>query len=200
MTIEGGVGIAAGVAAGSIALIGWAISSAVEGFASAIVIWRFTGSRTHSETSEKRAQKLVAVSFFVLAPYVAAESIRNILTRHEARDSSIGIVLLVSSIVLMPLLGVAKRQLGHRLGSSATAGEGNQNLLCAYLASAVLVGLVANAVFGLWWLDPVAGLAVAGVAIKEGRDAWRGDACCAVLVGTEGQAAESCADPDCSCC
>jgi divalent metal cation (Fe/Co/Zn/Cd) transporter len=191
MTVEGGVGIAAGVSARSIALIGWALSSVVEGLASVIVIWRFTGTRTHSATSERSAQKLVAVSFFLLAPYVAAESIRDLAGRSHVRPNAVAIALLASSVVLMPLLAVAKKRLAVRLDSSATAGEGTQNLLCAYLAGAVLVGLGAEAVFGISWLDPIAGLAVAAVAIKEGRDAWRGDACCATPIGF-GAATDSC--------
>ncbi|MCT9930406.1 hypothetical protein N5079_09250 [Planotetraspora sp. A-T 1434] len=178
MTIEGAAGIAAGVAAASIALIGWALSSAVEGLASVIVIWRFTGSRTLSHTSEGRARKAVAVSFWLLAPYVTIEAIHKLVTGQEAASSVPGITLTALSVVLMPLLGVAKKRLGARLGSGATAGEGAQNLLCAYLAGAVLAGLAANAAFGWWWLDPLIGLAVAAVAVKEGRQAWLGQECC----------------------
>jgi divalent metal cation (Fe/Co/Zn/Cd) transporter len=177
MTVEGVLGISAGLSAGSIALVGWALSSAVEGLASAIVIWRFTGSRTLSETAEGRAQKAVAISFFLLAPYVAVESVAYLLARHEPAITVLGMVLTATSLALMPLLGLAKRRLGTRLGSNATAGEGTQNLLCAYLAAAVLIGLAGNALLGWWWLDPVAGLAVAGVAIKEGVDTWRGEGC-----------------------
>ena len=180
MAIEGGVGLLAGVTAGSIALIGWALSSAVEGLASVIVIWRFTGSRTLSETAEARAQKAVAISFWLLAPYVAIQSIRDLVEQHHPEASLLGIGLTISSVILMPALGVAKQRLGNRLGSGATAGEGTQNLLCAYLAGAVLVGLLANQFFGWWWLDAVAGLAIAGVAVREGLEAWRGENCCAV--------------------
>ncbi|MDN3357493.1 cation transporter [Actinomadura sp. DC4] len=178
MTVEGAAGLAAGISAGSIALIGWAMSSVVEGLASVIVIWRFTGSRTLSETAEGRAQKAVAVSFWLLAPYVAIESAASVITGHHADTSGPGIVLTALSLVLMPGLGIAKRRLGARLGSVATAGEGTQNLLCAYLAGAVLLGLAANTLFGWWWLDPLIGLAVAAVAVREGASAWRGDDCC----------------------
>jgi divalent metal cation (Fe/Co/Zn/Cd) transporter len=178
MTIEGAAGLLAGVAAASIALIGWALSSVVEGMASVIVIWRFTGSRTLSETAERRAQKAVAVSFWLLAPYVAIESIHRLLTGQQAETSVFGIVLTAVSLVIMPVLGKAKHRLGARLGSGATAGEGTQNLLCAYLAGAVLIGLAANAWFGWWWLDPLIGLAVATVAVREGLEAWRGEDCC----------------------
>src|SRR5437588_12340358 len=168
MTAEGALGILAGLSAGSIALVGWALSSAVEGLAAVVVIWRFTGSRTLSETAEARAQKAVAISFLLLAPYVAVESVRDLLTRHVPGTTVLGIALTTTSLVLMPLLGVAKHRLGARLGSNATAGEGTQNLMCAALAAAVLVGLVTNSLFGWWWLDPLVGLGVAAVAVKEG--------------------------------
>src|SRR3989475_3876758 len=130
MTVEGTVGLVAGFQANSIALVGWALSSVVEGLASIIVIWRFTGSRTHSETAEARAQKAVAVSFWLLAPYVAGESLRNLFTGHRPEASLLGIVLTISSLLAMPALGVAKHRLGARLDSGATAGEGTQNILC----------------------------------------------------------------------
>jgi divalent metal cation (Fe/Co/Zn/Cd) transporter len=191
MAAEGALGLAAGVSAGSIALVGWALSSGVEALASLAVVWRFSGSRTLSETAERRAQRAVAVSFWLLAPYVAVESVRNLALRHEPGSSLLGVAVTASSLVLMPALGLAKRRLGARLGSDATAGEGTQNLLCAGLAAAVLAGLVANGLWGLWWLDPVAGLAVAAVALKEGLDSWRGEACCddcsAGVGGVEGR-------------
>jgi divalent metal cation (Fe/Co/Zn/Cd) transporter len=177
MTVEGAVGIAAGVAAGSIALVGFGLDSAIEGFASLIVIWRFSGSRTMSESSERRAQRLVAVSFFLLAPYVAFEATRDLVTGSHPDTSWLGIALALTSLVAMPLLGRAKQRLGARLDSAATAGEGTQNMLCAYLAGAVLIGLVGNAAFGAWWLDPVAAFVIAGVAVDEGREIWRGDEC-----------------------
>lgn len=198
MTVEGAVGLLAGLTAGSIALVGWALSSAVEGLASVIVIWRFTGSRTLSETAEGRAQKAVAISFWLLAPYVAIESVRDLLSQHRPEASLLGIGLTVSSVILMPALGIAKQRLGTRLGSGATAGEGTQNLLCAYLAAAVLVGLLANQFFGWWWLDPVAGLAVAAAAVREGREAWLGKNCCSVPGLEAGGACEcgpSCTHP-----
>ena len=196
MTVEGVLGIAAGVSAGSIALVGWALSSGVEGLASVIVIWRFTGARTLSETAEGRAQKAVAVSFLLLAPYIAVESVRDLVVWHKPAITLLGMALAGTSLILMPLLGLAKRRLGTRLGSAATAGEGSQNLLCAYLAAAVLAGLAGNALLGWWWLDPVAGLAVAGVAIKEGIDAWAGKGCdCATLPA--GDASGCDCDEDC---
>jgi divalent metal cation (Fe/Co/Zn/Cd) transporter len=178
MTIEGAVGLAAGVAAASTALMGWALSSVVEGLASVIVIWRFTGFRTHSQTAEARARQAVAVSFWLLAPFVAIESIYKLTTAQPAGTSVPGIVLTALSLVIMPVLGIAKHRLGARLDSGATAGEGTQNLLCAYLAGAVLAGLAANAWLGWWWLDPLIGLAVAAAAIWAGLESWRGEDCC----------------------
>src|SRR2546426_1398713 len=178
MTIEGAVGVFSGVVAGSIALQAFGISSAVEGLASVIVIWRFTGARTLSDTSEQRAQKLVAVSFWLLVPYVVAEAAYKLVTAAEPETSYLGIGLTASSLLLMPLLGRMKHRLGATLGSAATAGEGTQNILCAYLAAAVLVGLLGNTLFGLWWLDPLAALAVAGLAIREGQESWREEGCC----------------------
>jgi divalent metal cation (Fe/Co/Zn/Cd) transporter len=178
ISAEGAVAIAAGIAAGSIALIGFGIDSVIEGVASLVIVWRFSGSRLLSGVSERRAQRLVALQFFLLAPYVAAESVRALLTGDHADASWIGIGLAVASLSTMPALGVAKQRLAARLGSAATHGEGRQNMLCAYLAAALFVGLLGNALFGAWWLDPAVGLAIAAVALVEGRNAWRGDPCC----------------------
>jgi divalent metal cation (Fe/Co/Zn/Cd) transporter len=179
MGAEGAIALGAGIAAGSIALIGFGIDSFVEGLASLVIVWRFTGARLHSEHAERRAQKLVAVQFFLLAPYVAFEALRHLLGGAEPDTSWLGIALVTSSLVGMPLLGIAKRRLADELGSVATRGEGTQNLLCAYLAAAVLVGLLGNALLGLWWLDPTAALVIAAVAVREGVQSWRGRGCCA---------------------
>ena len=178
MTLEGGIALLAGFMAGSVALVGFGIDSAIEGFASVIIIWRFTGARTFSDAAETRAQKLVALQFFVLAPYVGVESFRAILTGEHADVSWLGIALSVGSVIIMPYLGIAKQRLADQLGSAATKGEGRQNMLCAYLAGALLIGLLGNAVFGAWWLDPAVGLLIAGVAVKEGIEAWKGEGCC----------------------
>lgn len=178
MTLEGALGVLAGAIAGSVALIGWGLGSGIEGLAAVIVIWRFTGSRTHSETAERRAERAVAVSFFLLAPYIAVEAIRALVGGGHPDTSALGIAITASSVVLMPALGLAKRRLGDRLGSGATVGEGMQNLLCAAQGAAVLVGLAANAVVDAWWLDAVVALALAALALEEGREAWRGEGCC----------------------
>jgi divalent metal cation (Fe/Co/Zn/Cd) transporter len=179
MGAEGALGIALGVAAGSIALIGFGLDSFIEGIASLVIVWRFTGARLHSEAAEQRAQKLVATQFFILAPLVTFEAMRQLIAGDEPSVSWLGIVLATTSLIGMPLLGVAKRRLADQLGSAATRGEGTQNLLCAYLAAAVLIGLLGNALFGLWCLDPLAALVIAGVAVREGIESWRGDGCCA---------------------
>jgi divalent metal cation (Fe/Co/Zn/Cd) transporter len=179
MAVEGLVAVAAGIVAGSIALIGFGIDSAIEGFASVVIVWRFTAWRTLSEAAEGRAQKLVAIQFFILAPYVGIEAVRALINGNHPDESIVGIALAASSVIVMPWLGRAKQRIGSLIGSSATASEGKQNLLCAYLAGALLVGLVGNALFGAWWLDPLVALFIAYVAVKEGREAWRGDACCA---------------------
>jgi divalent metal cation (Fe/Co/Zn/Cd) transporter len=172
------VAIAAGLVASSIALIGFGLDSAIEGFASVIIVWRFTGQRMFSTRAEQRAQKLVAIQFFLLAPYVAVESLRALIGAERADESWVGIGLAVSSVILMPLLGIAKQRLADQLGSAATKGEGRQNMLCAYLAGALLLGLLANALAGAWWLDPAVGLLIGAVAVNEGREAWRGEGCC----------------------
>jgi divalent metal cation (Fe/Co/Zn/Cd) transporter len=178
MTVEGAVAIAAGIVAGSIALIGFGLDSAIEGLASVIIIWRFTGHRVFSHAAERRAQKLVAIQFFLLAPYVAFESIESLIGGHRPEVSWVGIALSIGSVIFMPMLGIAKQRLADQLGSAATAGEGRQNMLCAYLAGALLVGLLGNALAGAWWLDPAVGLLIAGVAVREGAEAWRGEGCC----------------------
>jgi divalent metal cation (Fe/Co/Zn/Cd) transporter len=177
MTAEGVIAIVAGILAGSIALIGFGIDSGIEGIASVIIIWRFWGKRLLSEAAERRAQKLVAVQFFILAPYVAIEAVRTLVTTSHPEVSYLGIALTAVSAVLMPLLGVAKRRVGNALNSSATVSEGTQNILCAYLSVAVLAGLTLNALLGWWWADPVAALFIAYVAVREGLESWRGEAC-----------------------
>ncbi len=178
MTIEGAVAIIAGVLAGSVALIGFGLDSGIEGFASVIIIWRFTGSRMFSDAAETRAQKLVAIQFFILAPYVGIESIRALIGGQHPEVSPVGIALAAGSVAIMPVLGIAKQRLADQLGSAATKGEGRQNMLCAYLAGALLIGLLGNALVGAWWLDPAVGLLIAFVAVKEGLESWRGEGCC----------------------
>jgi divalent metal cation (Fe/Co/Zn/Cd) transporter len=194
MSVEGAVALVAGILAGSVALVGFGLDSAIEGFASVIIIWRFTGTRVLSQTAEERAQKLVAIQFFLLAPYVAVESIRALLNGEHPDVSALGMALAVWSLVTMPLLGVAKQRIAEEIGSAATKGEGRQNVLCAYLAGALLIGLTGNAIAGAWWLDPVVGLLIAAVAVREGAEAWRGDGCC---VASPLDGYDACADDCC---
>jgi divalent metal cation (Fe/Co/Zn/Cd) transporter len=178
MLAEGVVGLWQGLAVGSIALTGWALGSVPEALASAMVAWRFSGSRRLSETAERHAQHGVAVSFWLTAPYIAAESAHHLFGAHHADTSVIGMALTAASLVLMPILGRAKHVLAVRLGSAATSGEGTQNYFCGAQAAAVLVGLGVTAAWpGFWWFDPVIGLGIAAAAIWQGVKSWRGDDC-----------------------
>ncbi len=200
MSIEGLVAIAAGIIAGSIALVGFGLDSFIEGAASVVLIWRMSGSRIFDQGAENRAQRLVALQFFLLAPYVGLESVRSLVNGDRPDETTLGIGLALASVIVMPILGIAKQRIADEIGSAATRGEGRQNMLCAYMAAALLVGLVANALVGAWWLDPVVGLLIAGIAVREGLESWRGDGCCvgSPLDGLrfEGQA-DACCDDDC---
>jgi divalent metal cation (Fe/Co/Zn/Cd) transporter len=200
MTVEGGVAISAGLVASSIALVGFGLDSAIEGFASLVIVWRFSRSRMFSAAAETRAQKLVAIQFFVLAPYVGIESVRALIGGERPDETWVGIALAASSVVLMPLLGIAKQRIADQIGSAATKGEGRQNMLCAYLAGALLVGLIGNALAGAWWLDPTVGLLIAAVAVKEGLEAWQGEGCCvsSPLDGAGFADADGCTDDCCA--
>jgi divalent metal cation (Fe/Co/Zn/Cd) transporter len=176
--IEAAVAIGAGVAAGSVALVGFGADSLIESVAGFVVLWRFAAARASSDDAERRAQKAIAVSFYVLAAYVGVQAVRALAGGHEPDASWVGVGLTLVTLATMPPLAIAKARLGERLGSSATRSEGRQNMVCAYLSAALLVGLLANALLGAWWADPVAALVVAGVALREGRNAWRGDPCC----------------------
>jgi divalent metal cation (Fe/Co/Zn/Cd) transporter len=175
--VEFAIALAAGIAASSIALVAFGADSVIEALAGFVVVWRFSGGRGHSEAAERRAQQLIAVSFLVLAAYVAAEAVRTLVTGARPQVSWIGVGLAAFTAATMPLLAAAKRRVGRRLGSSAVVSEAEQNMVCAYLSVALLAGLLANAVAGWWWADPAAALVIAGVALWEGVEAWRGDAC-----------------------
>ena len=201
MSIEGIVGLAAGLEANSLSLLIWAASSFVEGLASVTIIWRFTGTRTQSATSERTAQRWVAGSFLLLVPYFLYESLSKLLSGSDAHANTVGIAVTASAIVLMPLLGWAKLRLARRLNSDATAGEGIQNLLCAAQATAALIALI-GAGAGLQILDPIAALVISAIAVRECTNLWRGngDDCCAPI-GFDDRAAISdgcCANGDCA--
>ncbi len=175
--VEFAIAIGAGVAAGSIALIGFGTDSLIEAGAGVVVLWLFTGRRLGSHAAERRAQQLIAISFFVLAAYVGVEAVRTLVGGDHPSASWVGIGLAAVTAPTMPLLARAKRRIGNSLHSSAAVKEASQTQLCAYLSIALLLGLGANALFGLWWADPLTALAIAGVAVKEGRESWRGEGC-----------------------
>jgi divalent metal cation (Fe/Co/Zn/Cd) transporter len=175
--VEFAIALVAGLAAGSIALIGFGADSLIEAVAGFVVLWLFTGSRVGSERAERRAQQMIAVSFYVLAAYVVVEAVRSLIGGNEPDASWVGIGLAAFTAPTMPLLAMAKRRIGHKLGSSATVQEASQTQLCAYLSVALLIGLGANALLGWWWADPLTALVIAAVAVREGRDTWRGDSC-----------------------
>ena len=176
--VEFAVALVAGVAAGSIALIGFGADSLIEAGAGFVVLWLFTGQRLGSERAERRAQQMIAGSFFVLAGYVTVESLRSLFGGNEPEASWLGIGLAAFTMVTMPLLAVAKRRIAQKLHSAAAVKEASQTQLCAYLSVALLVGLLANALAGWWWADPAAALVIAGVAVREGVESWRGEGCC----------------------
>ena len=171
------VAVAAGLAAGSVALIGFGVDSLIESLAAFVILWLFTGGRGASASAERRAQRLVAASYFVLVAYIAIEAMRTLVDGDHPDASWVGIGLAAVTAPTMPLLARAKRSVGRQLGSGATVSEAAQNMICAYLSVALLAGLLLNAVLGWWWADPAAALVIAGVAGREGVESWRGDAC-----------------------
>jgi len=175
--IEFAIAVGAGLAASSIALVSFGIDSLIEALAGFVIVWLFAARRSGSAHAERRAQQLVAASYAILVAYVLIESSRTLLGGQRPDTSWIGIGLAAFTAPTMPLLARAKRRVGMRLGSSATVSEAAQNQICAYLSIALLVGLGANALFGLWWADPAAALVIAAVAAKEGWESWKGDSC-----------------------
>jgi divalent metal cation (Fe/Co/Zn/Cd) transporter len=175
--IEAVIAITAGTVASSTALIGFGLDSVVEVVSAAAVAWQFTAADPHRR--EKVTLWVIAASFFVLAAYVTVESVRALLGAAEADHSRVGIGLAALSLLVMPVLSYAQRRAGRELGSVSAVADSKQTLLCTYLSAVLLVGLVANATLSWWWADPIVALVIAAVAVKEGREAWRGDACCA---------------------
>lgn len=175
--LEAAVAIAAGAIAGSIALVGFGADSFIEVGAGVVVLWLMAGERSTSHGAERRAQQLIAASFVLLAAYVGVEGVRDLVVGHHPAVSWVGIGLSVVTLVAMPPLAAAKRRVGEQLGSAATASESRQTMLCAYLSAGLLVGLLANALAGWWWADPIVALGIGAVALREARDAWRGETC-----------------------
>jgi divalent metal cation (Fe/Co/Zn/Cd) transporter len=175
--VEFAIAVGAGIAAGSIALIGFGADSLIEASAGLVVVWLFTGRRLGSERAERRAQQLIAGSYAVLVVYILLESTRTLVGGHHPAASWLGIGLAAFTASTMPLLARAKRRVGRKLSSAATVSEAAQNQICAYLSIALLVGLLANALLGWWWADPAAALVIAGLAGKEGWGSWQGESC-----------------------
>ncbi|MGP3955234.1 cation transporter [Nonomuraea sp. 3N208] len=199
--IEAAVAITAGTIASSAALIGFGLDSIVEVASAAAVAWQF--SAADHEKRERAALRVIAISFFALAAYVTFDAVRALLGVGEAEHSAAGLVLAAVSLVVMPFLSQAQRRAGRELGSASAVADSKQTLLCTYLSAVLLVGLALNSLFGWSWADPIAALVIAAVAVKEGREAWRGDVCCAVPAdtvsgGTVSSGADGCADGCCS--
>lgn len=180
--VEAVVAIAAGLVAGSVALVGFGLDSTVEVASGVIVLWQFRARIP--EEREQQALRLMALAFLALAAYVTFESSRTLLTGADADTSGVGIALAAVSLAVMPFLSWAQRRTGRALGSGAVVADATQTLLCTYLSAVLLVGLLLNATLGWSWADPVAGLVIAAVAAKEGWDAWRGEGCCATTSAT----------------
>ena len=177
-TIEGAVGVLSGLAAGSVALIGFGVDSYVEVFAGAVIIWRLSKERhgdAVSEAAERRAVRIIAATFAALAVGIAVESVRKLITSDQPDPSSVGIALTIVSLAIMPALARAKRRVGEQLGSRAVTADATQTTLCVWLSAIVLGGLVANAVLGWWWADPIAAFGVVYVAGQEAREHWQAD-------------------------
>ncbi|MEO3756034.1 cation transporter [Streptomyces sp. B6B3] len=217
--IEAVVAITAGTLASSTALIGFGLDSVVEVSSALAVAWQFSATDPAArQAREARALRVIAVSFFALAAYVTVDAVRALVGGHEPDSSPPGIVLAALSLVIMPFLSAAQRGAGRELGSASAVADSKQTLLCTYLSAVLLVGLVANALLGWGWADPLAALVIAALAIREGRNAWRGDACCAVAPVASAASAEAPAEapgqrradagagdgcgcaPGCACC
>jgi divalent metal cation (Fe/Co/Zn/Cd) transporter len=201
--VEAIVALTAGTLASSTALIGFGLDSVVEVSSAAAVAWQFS-ARDHAvrEAREKATLRIIAISFFVLAAYITTDAVRALTGAGEADRSLPGIVLAALSLAVMPFLSAAQRRAGRELGSASAVADSRQTLLCTYLSAVLLLGLVANATLGWSWADPVAALVIAAVAVKEGRDAWRGDGCCAapgVAIKEDAEDACGCTS-GCACC
>jgi len=178
--VEATVAIIAALAAGSIALLAFGADSLIEAVAGLIALWRFADVRSDSHAAERRAQQLIAITFGLLAAYVAVDATISLASKSHPASSPVGIGLCVVTLIAMPLLARAKARVAHQLGSRAGYSESRQNLFCAYLSGALLVGLTLNAALGWWWADPITALLIAAVAAREARESWRGENCCSV--------------------
>jgi divalent metal cation (Fe/Co/Zn/Cd) transporter len=175
--IEFGIALGAGVAADSVALTSFAGDSLVEVLAASVIVWLFSADRGASARAERRAQQLVAASYYLLVAYIVSHAFYDLVVGSKPAVSWVGVGLAAVTAPTMPLLARAKRKVGHALSSSATVSEAGQNQICAYLSIALLAGLLLNALAGWWWADPAAALVIAGFAVHEGRESWRGAGC-----------------------
>jgi divalent metal cation (Fe/Co/Zn/Cd) transporter len=201
--VEAVIALTAGTRASSSALIGFGLDSVIEVSSALAVAWQFAGR--DPEAREKVALKVIAASFFALAAFVSVDAVRSLLGEGEAEHSSVGLVLAAVSLAVMPFLSYAQRRAGRELGSASAVADSKQTLLCTYLSGVLLVGLALNSLFGWSWADPIAALVIAGVAVKEGLGAWRGDGCCSPAEALRPGALEATADacgcePGCACC
>ncbi|MER5972683.1 cation transporter [Streptomyces sp. NPDC002055] len=203
--IEAIVAITAGTIASSTALIGFGLDSVIEVSSAAAVAWQFS-AREHAvrEAREKKTLRIIAVSFFALAAYVAIDAARTLAGTGEAERSVPGIVIAALSLAVMPFLSAAQRKAGRELGSASAVADSKQTLLCTYLSAVLLAGLLLNATVGWSWADPTAALVIAAIAVKEGRDAWQGKGCCApttAAVTASAPETDACGcRPGCDCC
>jgi divalent metal cation (Fe/Co/Zn/Cd) transporter len=177
MTVEAAVAIVAALVAGSVALLGFGLDSLIELASAGTILWLYTGSRSGSGAAERRAQQIIAVCFAALALYVTIDAIYTLAAGAHPATSWPGVAVAAGAIVVMPLLARAKGRIAAQLGSAATAGDAAQSWLCAISAAAVLLSIVGNAALSWWWLDPIAGFGIAGLAMREGREAWAGRVC-----------------------
>ena len=198
--VESVVAVTAGSLASSTALIGFGLDSVIEVSSAAAVAWQFA-AREHAvrEARERRALRIIALSFFALAAYVSVDAVRALAGTSDADRSLPGIVLAALSLAVMPFLSAAQRRAGRELGSASAVADSKQTLLCTYLSGVLLLGLLANATVGWSWADPLAALVIAAVALKEGRDAWRGEGCCAAPAAPADRAAPAATGDACGC-
>ncbi|MFI9407800.1 cation transporter [Nocardia sp. NPDC052316] len=193
--IEAIIALTEGTRVSSTALIGFGLDSVIEVSSAAAVAWQFSGR--DPEAREKITLRVIAFSFFALATYVTVDAVRSLLGVGEAEHSPIGIGLAAASSAIMPVLSSAQRRAGRELGSASAVADSKQTLLCTYLSAVLLVGLVLNSLFGWSWADPIAALVIAAIAVKEGRNAWKGDTCCPTTSFADTTQQRT---PACDCC
>ncbi|HKU35351.1 MAG TPA: cation transporter [Paenarthrobacter sp.] len=191
--VEAVVALWAGGVADSSALIGFGLDSVIEVTSALALSWQF--SAKDPERREHLTLRIIAISFFALAAFVAVDAVRSLLGAGEAQHSTPGIVIAALSLAIMPVLSWAQRRAGRELGSRTAVADSKQTLLCTYLSAVLLLGLLLNSALGWWWADALAALVIAGIAVREGISAWKGDVCCTVPGGHEGGHEEAHREP-----